>query len=115
MGMTVTAAKTERWRGGGASREHRSNPRSVGNIGGVCGGGEPRICAPAPTSVNIARVTGAHQPDAVGRPRSGRESSGPSGRWTRTGGDQPNIPPLDLNFPFKLCTFTLLVSSQISI
>ena len=30
-------AMAESGRGGGASREHRANPRSVGIVGGVCG------------------------------------------------------------------------------
>ena len=34
LGRTVMA---ESGRGGGASREHRANPRSVGIVGGNCG------------------------------------------------------------------------------
>ena len=34
-------AMAESGRGGGASREHRANPRSVGSDGGVCGGDKP--------------------------------------------------------------------------
>jgi hypothetical protein len=44
-----------------------------GSIGGASGTPVNLVtCATAPTTVYIAHATGAHQPDAVGRPRSGR-------------------------------------------
>jgi hypothetical protein len=55
---------------------------------------------PTPTTL-YTQVTGAHQPDKVGRPRSGRvRGKNGSSRWTRSlnVGDHPNILPLDLNF-----------------
>ena len=48
---------------GGASREHCANPRSEGDLGGESGGAVNLVpCAPAPTTLFIAQVTGAHQP-----------------------------------------------------
>ena len=54
-------AMAESGRGGGASREHRANPRSVGIVGGIVAAINLVSRAPAPTSVYIARVTEAHQ------------------------------------------------------
>jgi hypothetical protein len=48
------------------------NPRSGGSIGEENGARQTSYhVPPAPTSL-YTQVTGAHQPDEVGRPRSGR-------------------------------------------
>ena len=65
------------------------------------------------TSVYIARVTGAHQPWFGWAPPIRARVKGPSSRWARSGGDQPNILPLDLNFTFNLILSNLFVSSHI--
>ena len=49
--------------GGGASRQHCTNPRSVGDVGGVYGVATNLVLrATAPASLYIVQVTGARQP-----------------------------------------------------
>ena len=74
--------------------------------------------APAPTSVYIAQATGAHQPDVVGRPRSGRRSDqGLVRSLDSNQGKDINLTfsPLISAFTFNYVPFTLLISSQINI
>ena len=79
------------------------------------------IYAPAPTSVYIARVTGAHQPWFGWAPPIRARVRGPfepSQGPVRPVGfererDQPNILPLDVNFTFNFILSSLFVSSHI--
>ena len=92
-------AVTERC--GGASREHHAKTLDRKGLSvGFVAAANFVIRAPAPTSVNIALATGAHQPEEVGRPRSGRVDQGSGGPLGPRGRDQPNILSLDLNFYF---------------
>jgi hypothetical protein len=100
--------------GGGGLPVTSASPRSDWDIGGATGNPVNLVlCAPNPTSLYSTAI-GAHQPYFSWTPPIRARKGFPSSRWARSGGDQPNILPLDLNFTFNFILYSLLVSSRIS-
>jgi hypothetical protein len=89
-------------RGGGASRRRQCPFDRYGLLGGTVGGGEPRLLCPGPHLLLFGTVRRG-PPTLLGwTPRSGRRSGPRLSHWVKSGGDQPNILPLDLNLSFKI-------------
>jgi hypothetical protein len=79
-----------------------SAPRSVGLVGGVCGGIESHLLCLGPHLLLFGTIRRG-PPTLLGWTPPIRARSEPRlGYWAKSGGDRSNILPLDLNLSLKL-------------